>query len=220
MTVQEALLRRNISEILHFTTNRGLVGTLATRALLSRAQLPNEKLLEHVLHLNSTHRAEAEPYFDKQEHWLDFVNLSISAVNSRFFSTSQRWHLHEDIWWAILSFESSIAAHEGVRFATTNNSYDHCERGAGEAGFEQLFKQSIRCKGNWTVHRKDRPTYLPTCEQAEVLYPQSLSVDYLRKVYVANTEAQDVVVGWLDEFDVRDVNVTVEPDKFEGIPNR
>ncbi|NKJ23285.1 DarT ssDNA thymidine ADP-ribosyltransferase family protein [Dyella sp. SG609] len=220
MTVKDALLRKNISEVLHFTTNRGLVGALAARALLSRAQLPKEKLLEHVLHLNSQYRAEAQPYFDKQEHWLDFVNLSISAVNSRFFSISRRWHLHEDIWWTILSFDSVIATHDGVRFATTNNSYEHCERGHGEAGFEQLFKPSISCKGSWVVYRKNRPSNLPTCEQAEILYPRSLSIDYLRKVYVANTEAQDIVVGWLEEFDVKDVHAVVEPSKFEGIPNR
>ena len=219
MTIEQILGERNITEFLHFTTNRGVVGTLAKRALLSREQLPKEAFLEHVLHLNANYRAEAQPYFDKKERWLDFVNLSVSAVNSRFFATSRGWHHSADVWWAILSFDPVIATHQGVRFATTNNAYEHCLRGSGAEGFNELFKQAVRCKGTWSIQRGSRADALPTCEQAELLYPTSLSANFLRRIYVRSEEDQDVVVAWLEEFETPDVSVVIEPKKFDGNPN-
>jgi hypothetical protein len=219
MTIEQILEQRKIAEFLHFTTNRGMVGILSSRAVLSRERLPNESSLEHVLHINARYRAEAQAYFDKLENWLDFINLSISAVNSRFFRISRGWHQQAEVWWLVLSFDPVIATHQGVRFATTNNAYEHCMRGAGAAAFNELFKPVVRCKNDWSVTRRDRPDHLPTCEQAELLYPTSLSIDYLRKVYVQTDEQQDLVTAWLEEFRVPNVSVLVEPHTFQGIPN-
>ena len=217
MTVEAELLRRNITELLHFTTNRGVTGTLAQGALLSRYRLPSESYLQHVLHVNSETRPEASYFFDKSDNWLDYVNLSISEINRRFFLVSQRWHSQSEVWWAILSFDPVIATHENVVFATTNNSYDYCVRAKGQEGFDRLFASSIRRKPpSWVAIRGAREDRLPTCEQAEVLYPGQVPVTFLRKIYVFEDDHHDLAVGMLHFFGHAGVEVVVSPSKFVG----
>ena len=220
MTVTEILAAICIKELLHFTTNRGLVGTLAAGTLLSRYRLPEEKYLEHILHVNAANRPEANSFFDKSANWLDYVNLSIGELNHRYFEVSQRWHLGRDVWWVILSFDPVIASHDGVFFATTNNSYDRCIRATGAGGLELLFGSVIHRKSpNWSVLRGRRDVSLPTCEQAEVLYPGFIPAALLRRVYVREEEHHDLVSGWLAEFGLPAVQVVLSANKFSGNPN-
>jgi hypothetical protein len=219
MTLDQAIAAREIVEVLHFTTNRGIVGTLASRALLSRHRLPQEKYLEHVLHVNAAIRMEAAAFFDKSQNWLDYVNLSISEINRRYFLVSNRWHQDKNVWWGILAFDPQIMTHEGVVFATTNNSYDLCIRKGGIDGFEGLFAQTIRRKVGWSVSRGRRTARLPTCEQAEVLYPAGVPTNFLRRIYVQKEEHHDQATGWLREFGVANVEVVLSPEKFIGEPN-
>ena len=89
--------------------------------MLCRFRLPQDKRLEYVLHVNAANRPEAATFFDKSRNWLDFVNLSLSEINARYFQVSNRWHHDNFVWWGILAFDTEIVAHEGVVFATTNN---------------------------------------------------------------------------------------------------
>lgn len=219
MSMSDEISRRRITEVVHFTTHRGIVGVLATRVLKSRFRLPQDQYLQHVLHVNAANRPEAAKFFDKSRNWLDFVNLSFSEINRRYFDVSQRWHKDNDIWWAILSFDSAIATHQEVVFATTNNSYPLCVRGSGKDGLRSLFESPIARKPGWSVARQSRPDSLPTCEQAEVLYPHEVSTDQLRKIYVLNGEHHDLVAGWLREFSHGDVKVVIAPEKFVGKSN-
>jgi hypothetical protein len=219
MTLEEAIRSHNIVEVLHFTTNRGIVGTLASHSLLSRHRLPQEKYLEHVLHVNAVSRPEATAFFDKSQNWLDYVNLSISEINARYFAVSNRWHQASNVWWGILAFDPEIVTHDGVLFATTNNSYDRCIRQGGVEGFEGLFAQVIQRKRGWSVNRGLRESRLPTCEQAEVLYPAGVPTEFLRSIYVQDEEQHDQALGWLWEFGLSGVNVVLSPEKFRGKPN-
>lgn len=217
--VRDIIQSRGIQEVLHFTTNRGIVGTLASHALLSRHRLPQEKYLEHVLHVNAAVRPEAAAFFDKSQNWLDYVNLSISEINRRYLTVSKRWHDDRDVWWGILSFDAEIMNHDGVIFATTNNSYDQCVREGGEAGLEKLFANRIVRKNGWAASRGQRAPELPTCEQAEVLYPGAVDTAFLRKIYVEDEEHHDQASGWLREFGHQGVQVEISPLKFAGKPN-
>ncbi len=219
MTIADEIRCRGIGEVLHFTTNRGIVGTLASQALLSRHRLPREKYLQHVLHVNSAVRPEAADFFDKSQNWLDYVNLSISEINNRYFAVSQRWHVNDDVWWGILSFDAEVMTHDGVVFATTNNGYERCLRQAGTDGLNALFTPTIRRKESWRAIRGNRPPNLPTCEQAEVLYPGELSTEFLRRIYVREDDHHDQARGWLREFGLREVEVVISPNKFLGRPN-
>jgi hypothetical protein len=219
MTLVQAINDRSITEIMHFTTNRGFVGALAAEFVLSRARLPENKYIEKIVHENSAYRPEAAEHFDKSQDWLDYVNLSISDINSRFFIYSTEWHKHADVWWVIMAFSPEIISHEGVFFATTNNAYEHCRRQQGIEGFNQLFVPRVLRKGNWSATRMGRPDSHATCEQAEVLYPQRLSMDFLQTVYVRTDEDADRVAGWLREFSRLRVVVKVDPAKFNGSRN-
>jgi hypothetical protein len=219
MTLAQAITARGIDELLHFTTNRGIVGTLASHSLLSRHRLPQERYLEHVLHVNAATRPEAAAFFDKSQNWLDYVNLSISEINARYFAVSKRWHHDKNVWWGILAFDPQIMTHDGVVFATTNNSYNYCVREGGVEGFERLFGPRIQRKNNWSVGRGLRAPRLPTCEQAEVLYPGGVSTEFLRCIYVQEEEHHDQALGWLWEFGCHNVSVVLSPEKFAGKPN-
>jgi hypothetical protein len=220
VSVSDEVTRRGITEVLHFTTNRGIVGSIASGAVLSRARLPKEAYLSHILKVNATTRPEASAFFDRSRDWLDYVNLSISEVNSRFFRISRGWHIDEDVWWGILSFDPAIMTHQGVVFTTTNNGYPLCIREEGSSGLDRLFSDSIKCKVGWTIVRRARADSLPTCEQAEVLYPEQLSIDFLRRVYVREGDHHDQVTGWLAEFGLDHVEAVLAPEKFVGVPNR
>lgn len=220
MTIADIIQQRGISEVLHFTTNRGIIGTLVTGELLSRYLLPQEKYLQHVLHVNSASRPESKINFDKSQNWLDYVNLSISEINRRYFEFSAKWHKNSDIWWGIMAFDPTIMTHDGVFFATTNNSYEPlCTRETGDSGFARLFQEVVQRKSGWSVSRRGRAAHLTTCEQAEVLYPKQVSVEFLRRIYVQEGEHQDQARGWLTEFGLRNVNVVINPAKFQGCKN-
>lgn len=219
MTIEAQIDSRGIEEVLHFTTNRGLVGALATGALLSRRQLPREQYLLHILHSNALTRPEERPYFDKERDWLDYINLSLSEINTSYFRFSGGWPHNQGLWWAILSFDSTIMTHADVYFATTNNAYPYCSRQMGASGFQALFSPTIKRKDGWTAIRGARPAHLPTCEQAEVLYPSRLSLDFLKRIYVRTGEDEDRVRGFLREFDKAEVPVIVGDRKFAGAPN-
>ena len=225
MTIADEINKRGISEVLHFTTNRGVTGTLHKGFLMSRPRLNEEEILRHVLQLNWENRPEVSADFDNSEDWIRFVNLSVSAINHRLFRLSRARHNVTGIWWCILGFDPEIMTHEGVYFATTNNGYDACIRDVGKSGIKALFAPKVQRKssrmhgGPWSVQRGSRSIELPTCEQAEVLYPDQLDIEHLRKIYVEENEHHDMIAGLLAENGYENIKVLVEPNKFEGYPN-
>lgn len=219
MTIAAEIGRRSIKEIVHFTTNHGVVGMLDTKQLLSTKRLRSEQRLQHVAHMNSLTRAEEEEYFDKSENWVDFISFSLSEINARYFKFSRSRSRNQDLFWALLAFDADIVTHDRVHFTTTNNSYEHCARGAGQAAFDAMFTPSIRRKTNWSAQRHGRPDHLATCEQAEILYPGSVPIGYLRKIYVMSDEDHDRVAGWLQFYGLPHVSVEIAPAKFNGVPN-
>jgi hypothetical protein len=219
LSIADVALARGISEILHFTTNNGFVGSLEVGSVLSRRRLPEEKHLAYVA-APTADREENKDWFDKSEDWLDYVNMSISEINFRFFNFAKRRHAGSDRWFLILSFSPEILSCDGVYFTTTNNIYEpHVRRLRGSSGLEGLFASSIQRKSTWVASRKRRAAHLPTCEQAEVLYPGSVSLDYLTKVYVLTDDDADHAVGCLARSGRKNVTVVVDPIKFNGQPN-
>lgn len=219
MSIKDLISERGIREILHFTTNRGLVGVLATGKLRSRRKLNSDDYLKNILHQNALFRPEEADNFDKSQDWLDYVNMSISVINASYMRFSKGWAHNSKIWWYVMSFDASIAGDDGVQFATTNNGYEHCLRADGQAGLEAVFGPTIRRKEAWIVQRGRRAAHLPTCQQAELLYPGEVSVDYLRHIYVQTAEDSDRAKGWLRDFGPPHVEVSIREDVFKGSPN-
>ncbi len=213
-TIADIVKRKGITEVLHFSTNKGLTGILAEGAVLSRARLPQSKYVEHVYRPNAKVRRDGP--------WLDYVNLSISRLNTTFFDHSSRWHQNEDVWWCALSFDPVILGDEGVLFATTNNMYSGCQRCDGPTGLKALFGERIEC---WSgrVLRRDHgmPDAWTTDEQAEVLYPGRVDCAYLRTVYVATGAHHDIAQANCDILQPSDdgsrrVSVVIAPEVFDA----
>jgi len=218
-TIADIIARRRIKEVVHFTTNLGFLGCLAKGSVLPRSRLPKEKLLEHILTLNAPFRTENEPWFDKTKNWTDYVNLSISDISTNLYRHSLGWHAGKNIFWLIMSFDPLLMEEAGVYFCTTNNIYALTSRGTGADGLEALFAQTVPRKHGWTASRGNRAQHLPTCEQAEVLYPDGLSLSYLRKVYVGEGEQSDWVYSVLAQYGQDAVEIVIDKAKFQGVPN-
>ena len=86
MSLQEAIIHRCTSEVVHFSINKWIIGSLYSNYLLSRPLIKEDDYLRHILQLNTQVRHEESAYLDKSEEWISFVNVSISEINKRFFS--------------------------------------------------------------------------------------------------------------------------------------
>jgi hypothetical protein len=200
--------KRDITEVLHFTTNTGLIGMLGRGAVLSRKLLPEDRYLTHVYSPNCEVR--------KDPAWTNYVNLSISRINGWMFETSTRWHQTDDVWWAILSFESSVLADPGVWFTTTNNIYPARRRGQGAAGLAALFDEEVASRYGTIIRRPaDHPAAWPTDRQAEALYPNKLGLDRLQQIYVRDENHIDSVYGmFAGVSSVNPVRILCSPEVF------
>ncbi|HEI8934487.1 TPA: DUF4433 domain-containing protein [Citrobacter freundii] len=204
---------KNINEILHFTTNLGLLGIIRTGAVLPNAELKEEDTLSFIFQQNSQKRKEWEI------KWLNYVNLSITKLNFEFFEYSKYVHKDKDIYWAVLSFSPSILMDSGVHFTTTNNIYPSCIRGTGVEGFEKMFSDPVEGKFQKKIYRgQSHLSSWTTCEQAEVLYPGRLNLNRLIKIYVLNSADKASIMAQLAALDLV-LDVEVCPNKFRDDSN-
>jgi hypothetical protein len=212
MSIAAIVQSRKIESVLHFTTNRGSLGVLATKALKSRARLNDDALLANIVQFNAPDRS-------RDAAWHDYVNLSISKINASFFGVSAgKNHKDKDFWWCILDFSPSILSHSGVHFANTNNMYSGVVRAVGAAGLESLFAPKIVQWHSSMVSRASslEPCY-PTCAQAEALYPGEVSTDFLQAIYVATDAPGDELAAQLAMAAHRLVKIEVRPELFQNI---
>jgi hypothetical protein len=213
MKIDDIIENRKIEEVLHFTTNHGLVGIFSVGKILSRDQLSTEKTLEYVIKYNSKFRSD-------DSRWIPYVNLSVSRINYSFFGYSQTWHRDRNDFWVILAFNSEILKHDDVVFTTTNNIYSRqCKRALGAEGLEQMFNLTVLSKHGQPVERNSlTPSNLTTCEEAEVLYPKAIDLKYLNKLYVKDEETYVLVQAALSfNESLQDIEIEVNEDKFQRL---
>lgn len=212
-SISQIIEEHNITEILHFTTNVGLLGVLASKAVLSRERLPKESYLEYVYTPNCRVRRDTQ--------WLDYVNLSISSINSNLFDISSgSWHTNRDVWWCVLSFDPTILTHDGVIFTSTNNMYSNVVRSGGILGLMNMFSPIVATCTRKSVIQLQRTHNLlqkyPTCPQAEVLYPGTLSTEFLRRVYVLKQDFEYAICGQCAALNLPPIEVSVNTSIFRG----
>ncbi|PMH44441.1 hypothetical protein BCU68_02760 [Vibrio sp. 10N.286.49.B3] len=212
MPIQHTISNLGIQEVLHFTTNSGLVGIFSLNKLVSREQLAKEQALEYITRYNSKFRSDPQ--------WTSYINLSLSRINSSFFGYSKSWHQGEYDFWVILAFRPEILTHGNVLFTTTNNIYrNECIRGDGEASLLKLFDNQVKGKRGAIKSRQESfPKNWTTCEEAEVLYPEDIELKYLIKLYVPNDDTLALASAALS-FDERfdSIIIEVNEDKFKGL---
>lgn len=198
---------RGIQEILHFTTNSGVAGILQSQRLLPRESLERDQYLDRIFTPNAAFRRDSQ--------WTGYVSLSITHINAGFFRYCQRWHGHEDLWWAILSFTPRVLGFQGVYFCTTNNIYSGVYRSQGPPGLEAVFAEEIeRWRGNVIRRSPGTHSAMPTCPQAEVLIPGEVPTSELQRVYVARHEHAAVVHAQSRALGHPQIDVRVEPFRF------
>ncbi|NNN80889.1 DarT ssDNA thymidine ADP-ribosyltransferase family protein [Vibrio sp. 11-4(1)] len=210
MSISEIVKARGITEVIHFTTNHGMLGILVTNALLPNSKLKEEDTLAFIFKQNSETRKE------KNRKWLDYVNLSISKLNQSFYDYSEYRHRAQEMFWVILSFSPDILEHEGVYFATTNNIYPSCKRGIGAEALEFMFADPVEgFYQNLFYRNEEHKDSWTTCEQAEVLYPDSLALDYLNHIYVKDEISKHGVKAQMSALNYKELSVIVAPEKFK-----
>lgn len=203
MTTAEAAARRGVREIVHFTTEKGLLGSIRKGALLSRTRVQDDADLAFIF----------QRVWPRRDHaWTDHISLSVNVINLDLYRRAQA-HL-PDLWWTVLAFEPEILDHEGVWFATTNNIYPTCMRERGLAGFESLYAQEVLGRYSSRLTREGLDEAQPTDRAAEVLYPEELSLEHLAAVYVPSDEHRQHVLAWCDALDSVEPTVVVSQDAF------
>ncbi|MFJ3377702.1 DarT ssDNA thymidine ADP-ribosyltransferase family protein [Pseudomonas sp. NPDC086112] len=213
--IRKLIKQRNIKSVVHFTTNSGSLGTFASKALKSRQLLNSDEQLQHIFTPNALCR-------DRDVRWLNYVNLSISQINTNFFQVAENnWHREKNFFWCILDFSPEILTHDGVFFSTTNNIYSDVRRGEGHLGLEAAFAPFVshwNSKTSSSVTRPDSyPAHLPTCRQAEVLYPKEVSTEYLQQIYVRSESEIDELMGQMAITSHPNIPIQVAPELFAGI---
>lgn len=208
MTIADQVQALGLREVLHFTTNKGILGVLDAKALKARARLNCDERLEYIFQPNALNR-------DKDIKWLDYVNLSISRINNQFFGASGNWHRGKNLWWCVLSFDPVILGHSGVYFTTTNNIYTGVIRGQGNDALNDMFSENVlRWKGNSVERASTSPQNYTTCIQAEVLYPGQVSTEYLRRIYVLDEQSADELAAQFHVLRHPEVAIEIRPEIF------
>lgn len=211
MTIDEYVQAVGISEVLHFTQPKGLLGFCFTCALIPRSQLAKEQLLEYIIKFNAARRTDHQ--------WFDHSSLSINDINRRFFDASASWHqAANSVWWSILSFTPKVLSHPNVHFVATNNAYPAANPQPGLDGLRQLYESQVTHGfPSWAVHNPGTQSApgAPSCPQAEALYPGRLSAEHLRRVYVRDAASYREACSYLIFLPNRsEIEVSIEPDRF------
>lgn len=185
MTIAPLIEQQGISEVLHFTMGDNFVEILSHGAVISRILLEQERAkFQSLERIGDT----AWPDRLRDLEWWGYINLSIETVNQYLLNRAKINHPGQR--WFVLSFDPHILTHEDVYFTTTNNAYEpHVLRGKGPDGLKLPYSTSYKDR-NGNVHRRQGalPKQIPTSQQAEVLYPNELSLNHLRAIYVEDDE--------------------------------
>jgi ssDNA thymidine ADP-ribosyltransferase, DarT len=199
----QAAARRGVSELLHYTTQKGIHGTIASSALLSRAQLEQEEYLALI----------REPVWPRRDApWIDHISLSVTTINDDLFWRS-RSHFPL-LWWAVVTVSPTVLDDAGVVFTTTNNIYPSVRRGEGVDGFEAMFADEVVGRYGVVHTRAGLPDAQPTDRAAEVLYPQRIETGRIQAIYVMEPDHKHMILGWCAALDHQDIPVEVRPDAF------
>jgi hypothetical protein len=207
MSVAAAALGRGITEVLHYTSEKGVMGSIIVDALLPRAQVETNEEVAFIY----------EGVWDRSRDmdWIGHTSMSVTKVNTDLFRRS-RWN-HPQWWWAIMSFPVDILDDPDVVFTTTNNAYtETCQRSSGLDGFTAMFAEAVPWGYFDTVARRGPgfPLALPTHNAAEILYPDALPLSQLSALYLPDPTNLSLIRTWCEIYGRDPLNIVVRPNLF------
>ena len=197
---------RGVKEILHFTTDKGVLGSLRKDRLLSRERVSDDPDLAFIFNA---------VWPVKLPEWVDYISLSVTSINRDLFERAER-NL-PGRWWAVMSFDIEMLDDPGVVFTTTNNAYDDvCRRQEGVDGFEDMFSEQVPWGhyGSFRCRAATCAPSQPTHRQAEVLYLGEISLEHLECVYVRDAEQRRMIRAWCSAFDREPPEIEIRPEIF------
>jgi hypothetical protein len=104
MSIADRARAIGVSEVLHYTSEKGVMGSIIVGAVLSRDEVENTEEVAYIY----------EGVWDRSRdiEWIGHISMSLTEVNVDLFQRSRRNHPHW--WWAIMSFPPEILDDEGV----------------------------------------------------------------------------------------------------------
>lgn len=201
---------RRIAHVVHFTHYRGVIGILNEQALLSTRELQTHQSLGEIRKLTWEDRT-------RDASWLGYASLSIGHINTELFGRAQRNHADPEESWFILQFTAEILSHPGVLFVTTNNAYQCAIRAPGITGLNNLFQTQVVAYDSGTIRYRSlqQAPGVPTCPQAEVLYPGSVSLLHCTGIVTSTMRDEADLTGVIEAIRPRfRPPIYIQPEAF------
>lgn len=197
---------RGVTDIKHYTSERGVMGSVMRGRVLSRERVEHDPELSFIF----------EGVWERRDPgWTDHISLSVSRINVDLYQRSRS--RFPDYWWAVMAFGVDILEDPGVVFTTTNNVYDAvCRRAPGLGGFEDMFAERVPWGylGSVKTRPASCPDHLPTDRAAEVLFPGEIALDRLEALYVPGRQHKRLVDAWCEVYAHAELPVVIDTSPF------
>lgn len=178
--IQE-MKRRNITQIIHFTTTKNLLNMFEQGAILSR------NILTHLSHLEHS-SLEIVNYTDEMRFDdTNYINCSISCHNTFLFNAFKKRHEDDPaVTWCMLKINPSLLYDENTLFSVSNAGSREAQN-YGIHGdfthFKNLFADNLPIRYN---SRVNTALQYPTSVQAECLIKDRINLGDVIQVCFQN----------------------------------
>ncbi len=203
--IRTRALRRGITRLCHFTPSRNLAHIASDRqGILATRHLETDE--RSVLNPTDRERLDGHP---------DHVCCSIQYPNAWYFRTARKKEqLFRD--WVVLLIESHYLWRRGTKFCPRNAAAARGQLvGEGTQAFNALFAEVV--EGVQRYQRgPNRPDFLPTDEQAEVLVPDRILRNDVQGVAVRDDTQAANEVARMEQLGVDVPRFVVVPEFFDA----
>ena len=171
-SIKTIIKDREITELIHFTSTRGLEGIYRAKHILSRFELENSDFVddnEILFNSNDAFRMEGKKY----------INLSVSYPNKSLFNRfKHRKESDPTIGWCILKLNPNVLLDDSLKcfFSVTNAANSAAKNDYGiksdAESFKRMFNDTVVVKnsyGSKTYNRLGLKKNQTTDNQAEIL---------------------------------------------------
>lgn len=183
--IREFVKQRNITNLCHFTTIDNLSGICREGGILSIRQLQNRKLCHHQID---------EGRWDRKPN---HICCSINSYNYKYM-----YHAKQKAdFWVLLFIKPDYLWKKNTLFCPINAATDcgaHIKQGF--TGLQSMYADEVvdRSGRHTRQYLSDNYDYLPTCDQAEVMVHESISIEDISEIQINEIEHEERVrnAGW------------------------
>lgn len=197
--ILQAMKRRNVTELLHFTSSQNLYEMLRMQGT-GPAIVPGDKVNKETTYINDALR------FDGTDH----INLSIQRINRPLFYCFKEREKSDALKnkqyqrkWLIISIHPDVLKNGKCQFTPTNAATRNVRPRSGVEGFNALFADDTQNS--------------PFNQQAECLFFASIPFLFWQKIYVADDENRKWLINVMKMNNVNysQEKIVVQPELFQ-----